>query len=130
MHNKYGKLHSSKEKKPNRRKGLKHNNKLIKNLHEILFDVNIFNFFLHNNDFFKYLNFKIQKTEYQLILNYISLNNSLDEKYNSGFHDYSYLDMCFQGFRNNKIQSYCSFGWEVFSWMKTVSLEKNNLGKC
>ena len=51
MHNKYGKLHSSKEKKPNRRKDLKHNNKLIKNLHEILFDVDIFNFFLNINDF-------------------------------------------------------------------------------
>lgn len=63
MHNKYGKLHSSKEKKPNRRKDLKHNNKLIKNLHEILFDVNIFNFFLHIYDFLKnilFLKFKKQ----------------------------------------------------------------------
>lgn len=131
MHNKYGKLHSSKEKKPNRRKDLKHNNKLIKNLHEILFDVNIFNFFLHINDSLKNILFlKFKKQKYQLILNYIILNNSLDEKYNFGFHDYSYLDMCFQGFRIDMIQNYCSFGWEVFSWMKTVSLEKNNLGKC
>lgn len=63
MHNKYGKLHSSKEKKPNRRKDLKHNNKLIKNLHEILFDVDIFNFFLNINDFLKnilFLKFKKQ----------------------------------------------------------------------
>lgn len=71
MHNKYGKLHSSKEKKPNRRKDLKHNNKLIKNLHEILFDVNIFNFFLRINDSLKNILFlKFKKQKYQLILNY------------------------------------------------------------
>lgn len=68
MHNKYGKLHSSKEKKPNRRKDLKHNNKLIKNLHEILFDVIIFNFFLHINDSLKNIFFlKFKKQKYQLI---------------------------------------------------------------
>ena len=61
MHSKCGKLPKSKEKKQRKRKGLKHSNKQINKPHEILFDVCIFNFFLHFIIVKNQLNFSMHK---------------------------------------------------------------------